>query len=199
MSGIGEEVLLARVEPEPDGAQRILSPAVGWWIDPPHAGALLGAGSALGRLECLSRRFRLVAPEGAAGRVVDGARMRRIVAVEYGELLLRLAPLGTGALDLGDAATLGRPAGAHLPKGTRAVVSPSDGVFYGAPSPGAEPYVRVGQRVHLGQPVGIVEVMKTFHQLTYVGTGFPEPAEVVEVRVRDGGEVRAGEVLFLFR
>jgi len=199
MSGGGEELLLGRLRAEPNGSVWILSPAVGWWIDPPPAGALLGAGSSFGRLACLSRRYQLVVPEGAAGRVVDGARSRRIVAVEYDEPLLRLVPLGAGTLELGDSATLGRPAGAHLPAGTRAVVAPSDGVFYGAPSPGAEPYVRVGQPVHLGQPIGIVEVMKTFHQLTYAGPGFPERAEVVELRGRDGGEVRAGEVLFLFR
>jgi len=195
----GGNVLVADFAREPDGAIRILSPAVGWWIDPPQSGALLGPGSALGRLECLGRRFLLVVPPGAAGWAATEVGARRIVPVEFGETLVRLTPLGEGALDLGDEAAVGRPGGAKLPAGTRAVVAPSDGVFYGAPSPGAEPYVRVGSRVSLGQTVGMVEVMKTFHQLTYGGPGFPESAEVVEIRAREGGEVRAGEVIFLLR
>ncbi len=199
MSPSEGSVLVAALAREADGSVRILSPAVGWWIDPPPPGALLGPGSPLGRLECLGRRYRLVVPPGAAGRAAGAAAGSRIIAVEFRETLVRLTPLGPGALDLGDEAALGRPADAHLPSGLRALVSPSDGVFYGAPSPGAEPYVRVGQRVRLGQAVGTVEVMKTFHQLTYAGPGFPAAAEVVEIRGRDGGEVRAGEVLFLFR
>ena len=45
----------------------------------------------------------------------------------------------------------------------------------------------------------LLEVMKTFNQIGYGGAGFPEDAEVVEVRVADRDEVRAGQVLVVVR
>jgi acetyl-CoA carboxylase biotin carboxyl carrier protein len=196
MSGSAWHVLSARLEIEPSGHQRILSPRVGWWIDPPDAGTLVGAGGALGQLLCLGQRYRLLAPEGTAGRVAGERRTRTVLPVEYGELLLRLAPIG----DPQESTASGARAGLDpRTQGTFALHAPSDGVFYTAPAPGAEPYVRAGDRVHRGQAIGIVEVMKTFHQLTFAGAGFPDEAEVVEVRVPSGGDVRAGDLLFLFR
>jgi len=61
------------------------------------------------------------------------------------------------------------------------------------------PFVEVGARVAAGQPVGLVEVMKTFNQIHYGGPGWPEHAEVVEVRADDGEEVSAGQVLIVVR
>ena len=40
------------------------------------------------------------------------------------------------------------------------VKSPLVGVFYEAPSEGAEPYVKVGDSVKKGQVLGIVEAMR---------------------------------------
>ena len=37
--------------------------------------------------------------------------------------------------------------------------------------------VEAGQKIHTGQPVGLVEVMKTFNQILYEGAGRPEEAE----------------------
>jgi acetyl-CoA carboxylase biotin carboxyl carrier protein len=196
MSDAALPVLWARLEIEPAGEQRILSPSVGWWIDPPAAGALVGAGGALGQLVCLGRRYRLLAPEGTAGRVAGERRARTVLPVEYGELLLRLAPIG----ELQETRASGAGSGLDpRTQGTLAIHAPSDGVFYTAPAPGAAPYVRPGDRVRRGQAIGIVEVMKTFHQLTYAGAGFPDEAEVVEVRAPSGADVRAGDLLFLFR
>jgi acetyl-CoA carboxylase biotin carboxyl carrier protein len=50
------------------------------------------------------------------------------------------------------------------------VRAPLVGTFYVAPSPGAEPFVRVGDEIEAGQPVGIVEAMKLMNQVvTEVG------------------------------
>ena len=59
--------------------------------------------------------------------------------------------------------------------------------------------VEVGSRVQAGDPLGLVEVMKTFNQILYGGPGFPEDAEVVEVRAGDAEEVRAGQILMVVR
>ena len=196
-----DPVLLVRVERDDDGMARVLAPRVGWWSSLPTPGSLLGPGSEVGALSQLHRRFRLVLPEGHAGRVQDGLPPLRTVAVEYGQTLFRLAPVETAsAADLSEErAGLGQPREGGLVAGTRALVSPTDGVFYRKLSPDAPPFVEQGGRVRLGQPVGLVEVMKTFNQILYEGPGFPEEAEVVEIRVEDAQEVSAGQVLMVLR
>jgi biotin carboxyl carrier protein len=79
------------------------------------------------------------------------------------------------------------------------VSAPTDGVFYRGPSPEAPPFVEVGSRVSKGQPVGLVEVMKTFNQIVYGGPGMPDEGEVLEIRCEDGAEVSAGQVLIVVR
>ncbi|AMX01542.1 acetyl-CoA carboxylase biotin carboxyl carrier protein [Microbulbifer thermotolerans] len=45
------------------------------------------------------------------------------------------------------------------------VKSPMVGTFYAAPSPGAEPFVKVGQQVKVGDVICIVEAMKMMNQI----------------------------------
>ena len=81
----------------------------------------------------------------------------------------------------------------------KAVTAPTDGVFYRRPAPDAAPFVEPGGRVEAGQPVGLVEVMKTFNQILYGGPGFPDSAEVLEIRAEEGAEIRSGDVLVVVR
>lgn len=197
-----DPVLLVRVDREPEGDGRVVrSPGVGWWSGHPHPGALVGPGSAIGTLVHLNRRFALLLPEGASGMVGGAIPRDRSIPVEYGEPLFRLAPVGTAAPEAvdADAARLGHPSAAGLPPGTWAVVSPTDGTFYRRPTPDSPPFVERGDRVRAGQPVGLVEVMKTFNQVRYGGPGFPDEAEVIEVRGGDREEIRAGQVLLVVR
>jgi biotin carboxyl carrier protein len=185
----------------PEGAERpVRAPAVGRWWDPPRPGTVVGPGSAVGRLHCLNRRWLLVMPDGAAG-VVDRADAQAVTAVGFGDVLFRLRAMGDVPSGPGGAVALPGTgdAGQDLPPGTHAVRAPTDGVFYRKPAPDAPPFVEPGSRVSLGQPVGLVEVMKTFNQIVYGGPGLPEEGEVVEIRCEDGSEVSAGEVLVVVR
>ena len=198
---MNEPILMARVDASSGGRIAVLAPLVGTWTDHPHGGALVGPGSRIGFLSHLTRRFALVLPDGAAGRVAQGLPRDRAVAVEYGQVLFELSAVEAierQALSE-DAATLGRPPGANLPKGCWAVLSPTDGVFYRRASPASPPYVLEGSRVRTGDPIGLVEVMKTFNQIAYGGPGLPEEAQVVEIRRDDAEEVRAGDVLLVVR
>jgi acetyl-CoA carboxylase biotin carboxyl carrier protein len=69
--------------------------------------------------------------------------------------------------------------------------SPMVGTFYAAPEPGAEPYVRVGQRVVAGQTVCIVEAMKIMNEIEAELGGV-----IREVSVEDATPVEYGQVLF---
>jgi len=69
--------------------------------------------------------------------------------------------------------------------------SPMVGTFYKAPEPGAEPYVKVGNRVTPGQTVCIIEAMKIMNEIEAEITG-----TVREISVEDGQPVEFGQVLF---
>ncbi|GBF23219.1 acetyl-CoA carboxylase biotin carboxyl carrier protein [Candidatus Gastranaerophilus sp. (ex Termes propinquus)] len=75
------------------------------------------------------------------------------------------------------------------PKGTP-VTSPMVGAFYAAPSPGAKPFVRVGDKITVGQVVCIVEAMKMMNQIESEVGG-----TVVQICVEDGQSVEYGQVL----
>jgi len=45
------------------------------------------------------------------------------------------------------------------------VKTPLPGTFYRRPSPEAEPFVEEGDTIAAGDVVGLIEIMKTFHEL----------------------------------
>lgn len=75
------------------------------------------------------------------------------------------------------------------PDGT-AVTSPIVGVFYAAPGPEKEPFVRVGDRVEAGQVIGIVEAMKLMNEIQSDVSGV-----VTKICVQDGEGVEYGQPL----
>ncbi|MFZ5792385.1 MAG: acetyl-CoA carboxylase biotin carboxyl carrier protein [Pseudomonadota bacterium] len=81
------------------------------------------------------------------------------------------------------------PAGGPPPG---ALTSPMVGTVYISPEPGAEPFVKVGDRVTKGQTVLIIEAMKVMNPI-------PAPAggTVREIMVSDGRPVEYGEVLMI--
>ncbi len=74
------------------------------------------------------------------------------------------------------------------------IKSPIVGTFYAAPSPEAEPFVRVGDFVEAGQTVCIIEAMKLMNEIEADISG-----EVARVLVENGQPVEYGEPLFALR
>lgn len=70
------------------------------------------------------------------------------------------------------------------------VVSPIPGVFYRRPDPDSDVFTDAGKPVGAGDTVGLVEVMKSFHQVPAGATG-----TVVEFLVESEDVVDAGQVL----
>lgn len=81
------------------------------------------------------------------------------------------------------------PVAAPEPKGTE-VTAPMVGVFYAAPAPGDEPFVRVGSKVKAGETLCIIEAMKVLNEVTAEADG-----EVLEICVADGDLVEFGSCL----
>ena len=74
------------------------------------------------------------------------------------------------------------------------IKSPIVGTFYGAPSPGAEAFVKVGSQVETGQTLCIVEAMKLMNEIESDASG-----EVIRVYVENGQPVEYGQPLFGIR
>ena len=72
-----------------------------------------------------------------------------------------------------------------------AVTAPNLGTFYGAPKPGSEPYVKVGQAVEASTDVCLLEVMKLF---TTVKAG--SKGTIRRLCVKDADMVEFGQTLF---
>jgi acetyl-CoA carboxylase biotin carboxyl carrier protein len=74
------------------------------------------------------------------------------------------------------------------------VKSPIVGTFYGSPSPGAEPFVKVGSYIEAGQTLCIVEAMKLMNEIESETSG-----EVLRIFVENGQPVEYGQPLFGIR
>lgn len=79
-------------------------------------------------------------------------------------------------------------AGAH----PGAVKSPMVGTAYVRPSPDADPFVKVGDKVKEGDTIVLVEAMKTFNPITA-----PKSGKIEQMLVDDAQPVEFGETLFI--
>lgn len=72
------------------------------------------------------------------------------------------------------------------------VLAPMVGTFYNASSPGAAPFVQVGDRVEIGDTLCIVEAMKMMNQIEAEVAG-----TIKSIRVQNGEPVEYGQILFV--
>jgi acetyl-CoA carboxylase biotin carboxyl carrier protein len=71
------------------------------------------------------------------------------------------------------------------------IKSPMVGTFYQSPEPAAQPYVKVGTRVTVGQVVCIIEAMKIMNEIESEVTGV-----IREVTAQNAQPVEFGQILF---
>ena len=72
------------------------------------------------------------------------------------------------------------------------VPAPMVGTYYAAPSPGAKPYVEIGDEVKVGQVLCIIEAMKMMNQIESDRAG-----RVTAIMVKNGDAVEFGQPLFV--
>jgi acetyl-CoA carboxylase biotin carboxyl carrier protein len=91
------------------------------------------------------------------------------------------------------AAPAAAPAAAAEPEETGFPVdAPMVGTYYGSSSPGAAPYVQVGDRVNEGDTLCIIEAMKMMNQIEADCSGV-----IKSIRVQNGEPVEYGQTLFV--
>lgn len=88
-------------------------------------------------------------------------------------------------------AAVATEAAPQLPAG-HMVTSPMVGSFYRAPSPGAAPFVNVGDTVKEGQTICIIEAMKLLNEIECDKAGV-----IKEILVENGQAVEYGQPLFV--
>jgi acetyl-CoA carboxylase biotin carboxyl carrier protein len=128
---------------------------------------------------------------------LDAVRVR-VGETEYELVAREPAPAGT-VIMAGPAQTAAAPAatesapvnGAVAGANVKRVTAPVVGVFYGAPSPGADPFVTVGDRVVPGQALCILEAMKLMNEITSEYAGV-----IARVIPENGQLVSLGDDLF---
>jgi len=138
------------------------------------------------------------------------------IEIKEGEEAVRISrmPTGTGVahtlapvaapsavpLAAGAAAAAATPAtGAALESGSpkpkpseHVITAPMVGTFYAAPSPGAKPFVQIGDEVKVGQVLCVIEAMKMMNQIEADKAG-----HISSIMARNGDPVEFGQPLFV--
>ena len=118
----------------------------------------------------------------------ESVRISRASSVVAAAPVMQAAPAPVAAPIAAPAAAPVAPAAPAIDG--HAVTSPMVGTFYGAPSPGAAPFVQVGQSVKEGEVICIIEAMKMMNQIEADKSG-----TVTAVLVEDGEAVEFDQVL----
>lgn len=70
--------------------------------------------------------------------------------------------------------------------------APMMGVFYRAPAQDSPPFIEIGDRVEIGQTIGLIEAMKVFSEVPAEAAG-----RVREIPARSGALVQPGDPLII--
>lgn len=165
--------------------QTLCAPAVGMWRPAVVYGVPVAAGQVLGWLDRVGQPLEVRAPEGVVGAAVQ-VRARGFTV--FGDVLVELGALASGALQVAASAVGGGP------EGCVAVRADTDGTAWLSARPGEAPLSAVGQRVAPHATLLLVEVMKTFTPLRA-----PVAGEVVRIDAVSGQGVAAGAALVWLR
>ena len=123
--------------------------------------------------------------------ITDGDKSVRVARHGHGPLTSRSsddASIGTSGAIESDAVPASTDEADH--PGT--LLSPMVGTAFLAPQPGADPFVRVGDRVNEGQTLLIVEAMKVMNPIAAIRSGV-----VRSILVEDGQPIEFGESLMV--
>lgn len=125
---------------------------------------------------------------------LEGSTVQRF-SVEAGDTKIEIErgmPAGVvaSALPAAAAAATGEDTEAAAADDRHPIKAPLVGTFYGAPSPGADPFVKEGDSVEAGQTVAIVEAMKLMNHVQADAAGV-----VAEIMAVDGQWVEFEQVL----
>jgi acetyl-CoA carboxylase biotin carboxyl carrier protein len=137
----------------------------------------------------------LVADRGLGGLEIERTGFRLRIeggrpAVSNGGAETAVAPAAAVAAIAAGAGPAAEAAKAEE-EGIHVITSPIVGTFYRAPSPEADAFAEVGERINRGKVLCIIESMKLMNEIESDVEG-----EIVAVYARNGQPVEYGEKLF---
>jgi acetyl-CoA carboxylase biotin carboxyl carrier protein len=100
-------------------------------------------------------------------------------------------PLAAPTEASGQGAAAGESAAKPKPN-EHVITAPMVGTFYASPSPGAKPFVEIGDEVKVGQVLCIIEAMKMMNQIEADRAG-----KITSIMARNGDPVEFGQPLFV--
>ena len=128
--------------------------------------------------------------------IKEGEEAVRISRMPTGSVITHAvhapAPLLPGATAAAAPAAAAEAAAAKPRANEHVVTAPMVGTFYAAPSPGAKPFVDIGDEVEVGQVLCIIEAMKMMNQIESDKAG-----RVTSVMAKNGDPVEFGQPLFV--
>jgi len=101
------------------------------------------------------------------------------------------APSPAAMAPVAPVAPFATPEAAPEPEG-KVIKSPMVGTFYRAASPGAKPFVEVGDQIRIGNPACIIEAMKIMNEIESDCDG-----KVLRILCENGQAVEFGQPLFI--
>ena len=122
----------------------------------------------------------------------ESVRISRNSTAPVAPIQYAAAPAPVAAAAAPAAAPVAAEAAAPAVPTGHQVLSPMVGTFYGAPSPDAKPFVKVGQSVTAGDTLCIVEAMKMMNQIEADKSGV-----VTAILVEDGQPVEFDQALVI--
>ncbi len=84
------------------------------------------------------------------------------------------------------------PAAAKAKANEHVITAPMVGTFYASASPGAKPFIEIGDEIKVGQVLCIIEAMKMMNQIESDKAG-----RVTSIMARNGDPVEFGQPLFV--
>lgn len=118
-------------------------------------------------------------------RIVKSAPVSAAAPVTYSMAPAPLAPSVVPVVEVASAAVPVEPVG-------HTVKSPMVGTFYRASSPGAKPFVEIGDTIKEGETICIVEAMKILNEIEADKSG-----TVTKILVDNGQAVEYGQPLYV--
>ena len=126
--------------------------------------------------------------------IVEGEESVRLIRGGMVQQAMPAAlPLAPAAIAAPAAAAVVEEDEDQIPEG-EAVLAPMVGTFYAASGPEAQPFVKLGQSVGVGDTLCIIEAMKMFNQIEADVSG-----TVVAVLAENGQPVEYDQPLFVIR
>ncbi len=124
--------------------------------------------------------------------IKEGEEAVRISRMPTGNALVHAVPQIAAAVPAAPPPAAAAEAAAKPRPNEHVITAPMVGTFYAAQTPGAKPFVDIGDEIKVGQVLCIIEAMKMMNQIEADRSG-----RVTSIMARNGDPVEYGQPLFV--